>query len=80
MLPYLMTVHQDSAWATHGVSAGIHVEDMHLGEVGPDRLLGHVVNYCHSWCPPSLRVSCCQVYTLARLTIDFNLHDTLIHW
>jgi hypothetical protein len=24
-----------------------------------------------------LRVSCCQVYTLARLIIDSNLRDTL---
>jgi hypothetical protein len=27
--------------------------------------------------PLSLRVSCCQVYTLARLIIDSNLRDTL---
>jgi hypothetical protein len=32
------------------------VEDVHLGEVGPDRLLDRIVNYCHLWCPPSLRV------------------------
>jgi hypothetical protein len=35
------------------------------------------VNYDHSWCPHDLRVSCCQVYTLARLTIDYNLRETL---
>jgi hypothetical protein len=28
-------------------------------------------------CPPGLCVSCCQVYTLARLTIDSNVHDTI---
>jgi hypothetical protein len=27
--------------------------------------------------PPGLRVSRCQVYTLARLAIDLNLRDTL---
>jgi hypothetical protein len=47
--------------------------------VGPDHLLGHVVNCCHSWCPPDQRVSCCQVYTLERLIIDSNLRDTLRH-
>jgi hypothetical protein len=55
------------------------VEDVQVGEVGLDRLLDLVVNYCHSWCPPGLRVSCCQVYTLARLIIDSNLRDTLEH-
>jgi hypothetical protein len=29
--------------------------------------------------PPGLLVSCCQVYTLARLAIDSNLYDTLRH-
>jgi hypothetical protein len=71
-----MGVQWDSAWATHGVSIEAYV---HLGEVGPDRLLDHVVNCCHSWCPPGLCVLCCQVYTLARLTIDSNLCDTLKH-
>jgi hypothetical protein len=32
-----------------------------------------------SWCPLGLRVSYCQVYTLARLIIDSDLHDTLRH-
>jgi hypothetical protein len=55
------------------------MEDVHQGEVVPDRLLGLIMNCCHSWCPSGLCVSCCQVYTLARLTIDSNLHDTLGH-
>jgi hypothetical protein len=38
-----------------------------------------VMNCCHSCCLFGLRVLCCQVYTLARLTIDLNLRDTLGH-
>jgi hypothetical protein len=41
------------------VYRGIHVEDVQQGEVGPDRLLGHIVNCCHLRCHPGLRVSCC---------------------
>jgi hypothetical protein len=36
-----------------------------------------IVNCCHSWCPRGMRVSYCEVYTFARLTIDLNLLDTL---
>jgi hypothetical protein len=61
------------------VHRDIRVEDVHYGEVGPNHLLGLVVNCYHLWCPPGLRVSCCQVYTLARLIIDSNLCDTLGH-
>jgi hypothetical protein len=61
------------------VRRGMRVEDMHYGEVGAERLLDRVVNCGHLWCPPGLRVSCCQVYTLVRLTIDLNVHDTLGH-
>jgi hypothetical protein len=43
--------------------------------VGPDRLFDRIVNYCHPWCPSGPRVLCCQVNTLARLTIDLNLRD-----
>jgi hypothetical protein len=29
--------------------------------------------------PPGLRVSCCQVYIIAKFIIDPNLRDTLGH-
>jgi hypothetical protein len=49
----------------------------HLGEVGS----GPAFWSSHEWLPlvvpTGLRLSCCQVYTLARLTIDSNLCDTL---
>jgi hypothetical protein len=45
--------------------------------VGADRLLDRVLNCGHMWCPLGSHVSCCQVNTLARLTIDSNLCDTL---
>jgi hypothetical protein len=54
-------------------------KDVDLGEVGPDHLIDLVVNCCHSWCPPDLRVSCYQVNTLARLIINSNIYDTLGH-
>jgi hypothetical protein len=66
----------DHPWCVH---RGICLEDVHYGEVGPDRLLDSVVNCCHSWCPLGLRVSCCRVYTLVSLAIDLNLYDTLGH-
>jgi hypothetical protein len=72
-----MGVHQDSAWATHECPSWYRMEDVHYGEVGPDRLLDHVMNCGHLWCPPGSRVSCCQVCTLVRLTIDSNLRNTL---
>jgi hypothetical protein len=56
---------------------GIRVEDGTRVRKDPAWLFDRVVNYCHSWCPPILHVSCCQVYTLARLTTDSNLRDTL---
>jgi hypothetical protein len=77
ILPYLTGVHQDSAWATHGCPSRYYVEDVYYGEVGSDHLLDHIMNCGHSWCPPVSRVSCYLVYTLTRLTIDYNLHDTL---
>jgi hypothetical protein len=55
------------------------VEDGTRARKDPARLFDHVVNCCRSWCPPDLCVSCYQVYTLARLTIDLNLRDTLGH-
>jgi hypothetical protein len=36
-----------------------------------------IVDCGHSWCFRGSRVSCCQVFTLARLYIDLNLRDTL---
>jgi hypothetical protein len=67
-------------WATDGGSAEAYAwKTCTRGEVGPDHLLYHVMNCCHSWYHPGLRVSCCQVYTLARLIIDSNLRDTLGH-
>jgi hypothetical protein len=45
------------------------VEDVHLGEVGPDRLFDRIVNCCHPWCPSGPRVSCCRVNTLARFKL-----------
>jgi hypothetical protein len=76
-LPSLTGVQWDSVWATHSVSIEAYEWKTTLGR-GRTRptfwsrheLLPHVV-------PPSLRVSCCQVYTLGRLVIDSNLHDTL---
>jgi hypothetical protein len=59
------------------VRRGIRVEDMHYGDVGPNCLLDRIMNCSHSWCPPGSCVSYCQVYTLARLTIDTNLRDIL---
>jgi hypothetical protein len=44
ILPYLMGVYRDSAWATHGYPSQYHVEYVHYGEVGPDRFLDQVVN------------------------------------
>jgi hypothetical protein len=41
------------------------------------RLFDHFMNYGHSLCLRSSYVSCCQVYTLARLTIDSNIRNTL---
>jgi hypothetical protein len=37
------------------------------------------MNCCHWWCPPGLRVSCCKVYTLARLIIN-SICDILTQW
>jgi hypothetical protein len=57
ILPYLMGVQWDSAWATHGMFVEAYAWKTQA--VGPNRLLDRVVNYCHSWCPLGLRVSCC---------------------
>jgi hypothetical protein len=75
-LPHFMSVQWDSVWATHGVFAEPYVWKTALGPAG---LFGHVVICCHSQCPLGLRVSYCQVYTVARLTIDSNLHNALGH-
>jgi hypothetical protein len=61
-------------WATH-----VPVEDGTRVRYDPAWLFDRVVNYCHSWCPSGLRVSCCHDYVLARLTIDLKLCDTLGH-
>jgi hypothetical protein len=45
------------------------VEDVHYGEVGPDRLFDRVVNCCNLWGPSGPRVSCCQVNTLERFKL-----------
>jgi hypothetical protein len=45
------------------------VEDVHYGEVGPNRLFDRVVNCCHPWYPPGPHVSCCQVITLVRFKL-----------
>jgi hypothetical protein len=77
-LPYLTGDTWDSAWATHGVSAEAYAWKMctRVRWAGLDSLIV-VVNCCHSWCLRGPHVLCCQVISLARLTIDFNLHDTL---
>jgi hypothetical protein len=33
------------------------------------RFIDHVVNCCHSWCPPDPRVSCYRDITLARFKL-----------
>jgi hypothetical protein len=66
ILPNLMGVHWDSAWATFGCSSQYRVEDMHYGEVGPDHLLDRIVKCGHSWCLCASQVSYCQVLSLAR--------------
>jgi hypothetical protein len=76
--PYLMGVTRDSAWATHGVSAEANTWKT-CTRVRWARLDSFIVvmNCCHSWCLSGPRVSCCQVISLARLTIHSNLRDTL---
>jgi hypothetical protein len=64
ILPYLTGVKWNSACATHGVFIEAYVWNTCTR-----------VNCCHPWCPFDPRVSCCQVNTLTRLTIDSNLHD-----
>jgi hypothetical protein len=77
-LPYLMGDTRDSAWATHGVSAEAYVWKTctRVRWARFDSLIV-VVNCCHSWCLRGPRVSCCRVISLAKLTIDSNIHDTL---
>jgi hypothetical protein len=77
-LPYLMGDTRDSAWTTHSVSAEAYVWKTctRVRWVWLDSLIV-VMNCCHSWCLPGPRVSFCQVISLARLTVDLNLHDTL---
>jgi hypothetical protein len=62
-----MGVQWDSVRATHSVSADAYAWKTTLGQ---GRTL--VV-------PPGMDVSCFQIYTLARLSIDSNLCDTLEH-
>jgi hypothetical protein len=77
-LPYLMSDTWDSAWDTHGVSAEAYAWKTctRVRWVRLDSLIV-VVNCCHSWCLRGPCVSCYQVISLARLTIDSNLRDTL---
>jgi hypothetical protein len=78
ILPNLTDVKWDSAWATHGVSAETYVwKTCTRVRWALIVSLASSWNCCHSWCPPSLRLSCCQVYTLARWITDSNLRDTL---
>jgi hypothetical protein len=73
-LLYLMGVTR----ATHDVSIEAYAWKMctRVRWAGLDSLIV-IVNYCHSWCLRGPRMSCCQVISLARLTIDSNLRDTL---
>jgi hypothetical protein len=71
ILPNLICVQWDSAWATHDMSVDAYTrKTCTRGEVGPDRLLDRVVNCGHSWRLRGSRVSCCQVLSLARCIID----------
>jgi hypothetical protein len=80
---YLTSLHGCTMGSCSGhqqcVHQGIHVEDGTRARWDPARVLGLIMNSCHSWCPPGLRVLCYQVYNITRLTIDFNLCDTLGH-
>jgi hypothetical protein len=67
ILPYIMSVHQNSAWATNGYLSRYRMEDVHYGEVGPDRLLSRAANYGHWWCLRGSRMSCRWVNSLPRL-------------
>jgi hypothetical protein len=77
-LPYLMGDTRDSTWATHCVSTEAYTRKTctRVRWAWLDSLIV-VVNSCHLWCLCGSRVSCCQVISLARLTIDSNLRDTL---
>jgi hypothetical protein len=80
ILPYLTDVKWDSTWATHGVSAEAYAWKM-CTRVRWALIVSLTSswNCCNSRCPLGLCVSCCQVYTLARLIIDSDLRDTLGH-
>jgi hypothetical protein len=77
-LPYLTGDTRYSAWATHGVSTKAYVWKT-CTRVRWARLdsLTVIVNCCHSWYLRDPRVLCCQVISLARLTINSNLCNTL---
>jgi hypothetical protein len=78
ILPYLTDVKWDSAWAAYGVSAEAYMwKTCTWVRWALIVCLTSSWNCCHSWCPPGLCVSCCQVYTLARLITDSNLCNTL---
>jgi hypothetical protein len=79
ILPYLMGVQWDSPWATHGVS-----DEAYTWKTCTRVRWALIVSLTASWIVVTrgaLRacVLCCQIYTLAKLIIDSNLHDTLRH-
>jgi hypothetical protein len=80
ILPYLTGDTRDSAWAVHGVSTKAYTWKTctRVRWAWLDYLIV-VVNCCHSWCLRGLRVSCCQVITLVRLTLPwvFVIHSDM---
>jgi hypothetical protein len=76
-LPYFTGVQWDSVRATHGVSTEAYVWETTLGWgwTWPGLLVTSWMVATRSASGPACVVF--LVYTLARLTIDSNLHDTL---
>jgi hypothetical protein len=66
-LTSLTDVHWDSVWATHGGPTRLYHERHAIGwgRTQPDSLIVNAKGG-HSWCLHGLRVSCCQVISLAR--------------
>jgi hypothetical protein len=78
-LPRFIVIQWDSVQATHSVFT-----EAYVWKTAPGRGRTWPSLLIRSWTvatrgAPGLRVSCCQVYTIARLTIDSNLCGTLGH-
>jgi hypothetical protein len=77
-LHFLIDVHWDNVWATHGCPSRLSCVRHALGwcMTWPDSLIV-IVKGGHSWILREPGVTCCLVISLARLYIDSNLCDTL---